>query len=197
MDLFDLSISNSPASLMLIIPDRPDHSLRQQDAPPPQGTASEPFNLDHAAPTDRTQRRKDGSTRVAAQRIAVEARLEEEASSSSTTGRTWHSAEQESRDGKERRVSTTTTRTCKFTFRARCSNPDASVSALGGGGWRQAAGPHCPFGPLGARTFGREPGFPDHPRLPPCEDYRVESNGPRCLVSHSTFFCSLAADPQT
>lgn len=45
MDLFDLSISNSPASLMLIIPDRPDHSLRQQDAPPPQGTASEPSTL--------------------------------------------------------------------------------------------------------------------------------------------------------
>lgn len=118
-----------------------------------------------------TAHRDERTGAPASQRIASQSRHDwkRRHPSSRTTGRTWHSTEQDSRDGKERRVPTTTTRTCKFTFRARCSNPDASVSAWGA--WRQAAGPHCPFGLLGARTLVENLVFLT-PLPPPCEDYR-------------------------
>lgn len=140
-----------------------------------------------------TAHRDERTGAPASQRIASQLRHDwkRRHPSSRTTGRTWHSTEQDLRDGKERRVPTTTTRTCKFTFRARCSNPDASVSA--GGAWRQAAGPHCPFGLLGARTLVENLVFLTTP--PPPHAKIIESDRAAMVGVAQHFFLQSCCRP--
>lgn len=171
MDLFDLSISNSPASLMLIIPDRPDHSLRQQDAPPPQGTASEPSTL-----TTRhrpTAHRDERTGAPASQRSASQSRHD------------WKRRHQAAarRDGPGTRLSRNRGTARKDAYQRLPPARVSSRSALdartqtrrcppGGGGLEAGCRTPLPVWSAWRTDIDREPGFPDHPRLPPCEDYR-------------------------